>query len=180
MCRYAYKTYKRHYACFDCRKSFKEATPEDLARNSKDWADYNKAFIRWNSKKFAEAHPEKVEYLEETYRNRKFKCPECSEIMANLGLDFKAPKKDKVKEWKILRGLYKLGHSFSSCGCDGPGFIPKNKANYLAYLEKRKKGYEEKLSSKNEKVGDYDKKDFIAYWGRLIKAIDLEMKGIKN
>ena len=29
MCRYAQKTYKPHFACFECRKSFKQAPFED-------------------------------------------------------------------------------------------------------------------------------------------------------
>lgn len=30
MCRYAGKTYKSHYACFKCRKSFKQADSSDI------------------------------------------------------------------------------------------------------------------------------------------------------
>lgn len=176
MCRYAYKIYKYHYVCFDCRKSFKEATPEDLAKNSKDWSEYNKAFLRWDRKKFVEAYPEKVEYLERTYRNRQFKCPECNRIMANLGLDFKAPKKEKIKEWKILRGIYKLGHSFSSCGCDGPGFIPKDKNEYVEYLQKRKKLYQKNLNSRKEDLEGEELKSYLSYWANLIERLDLELK----
>lgn len=30
MCRYGMNTYKPHYACFDCRKSFKRRLPRDV------------------------------------------------------------------------------------------------------------------------------------------------------
>ncbi len=32
MCRYAYKTYKTHFACFECRKVFKKTPIEDYLK----------------------------------------------------------------------------------------------------------------------------------------------------
>lgn len=36
------------------------------------------------------------------------KCPECGELMANMGLDFESPKKDDVKNGNILKAYILL------------------------------------------------------------------------
>ena len=152
MCRYATKTYKIHFVCFECRKTFKKPPVEDLAIQNGDWEDYKKVF--WEptigpTRKFRKENPELVEYLTEKYKNRKEKCPDCGLIMTDLGLDFKAPKKDKVKEWQIIQGLYKSGKVFHTCGCDGIGFVPKNERDYKDYLLKRKLYYQNRLDSRS-------------------------------
>ena len=35
------------------------------------------------------------------FEQKEAKCPECGELMTNMGKDFKAPKKDNVKEWEL-------------------------------------------------------------------------------
>ena len=69
------------------------------------------------------------------------KCPQCSGLMASMGLDFKAPPKKDVKAWKYVQNLYAVGITFHSCGCSGPGYIPKNKEEILANLEQSKEQY---------------------------------------
>lgn len=172
MCRYAYKTYKAHYVCFDCRKVFKQPPPEDLARNSSEWEDYQNAFLKANFKKFQKEHPEKVAYLEKNYKHREFKCPECHQLMSNLGLDFKAPPQNKRKEWEIIRGLYVSGKMFLSCGCDGPGLIPKNKSDYVAYLEKRKSEYQKRLENRDKNLAGRELGDYLNYWNEKVKKIE--------
>lgn len=63
------------------------------------------------------------------------RCPQCSDLMANMGLDFESPKKDDVKEWNHIKDLYSVGITFHSCGCTGPGYIPKDKDRLIAYFE---------------------------------------------
>ena len=102
-------TYKPHYACFDCRKTFKRRL------------------------------------LGDTDSNRKTpiaaKCPECGQLMADMGLDFKSPAKDDTKAWQYLRSLYAVGITYHSCGCSGPGYIPATPDALVAYLEERLAGY---------------------------------------
>jgi len=74
------------------------------------------------------------------------KCPQCGELMANIGLDFAAPKKDNIKEWKHLKDLYSVGIAFHSCGCGGPGYIPKDKNALIAHLEEILSGYNKQLA----------------------------------
>lgn len=111
MCRYAMSTYKPHYACFSCRKTFKRRLIWDIDRE----------------KHANESIPAK--------------CPQCGELMADMGMDFKAPKKDNVKAWKHLSTLYSVEITFHSCGCNGPGRVPRNKEELVEHFEQIKKGY---------------------------------------
>lgn len=54
------------------------------------------------------------------------KCPECGNIMADMGLDFEAPKKKDLKAWNHFTLLYQVNITFHSCGCTGPGYIPSD------------------------------------------------------
>jgi len=181
MCRYAFKTYKIHFACFDCRKTLKKPPIEDLAIQNGDWKDYQNAF--WNyssakSNKFRKENPERTEFLTEKYQNRKEKCPDCGNQMADLGLDFKAPKKDKTKEWKIIKGLLKSGKAFYSCGCDGIGFVPKNKKKYKIYLLEKREYYQTRLENRDATLHKEKLSDYIERFNDLIKMIDTELKNV--
>lgn len=105
MCRYAqYGPYKRHFACFACRKGFKRAA---LARVG-DAAD--------------DPAP----------------CPECGRPMADMGLDFKPPKRTAVEHWEVLAFVYGRGFAYNSCGCDGPGYRPSRWVEVPGFLELHK------------------------------------------
>ncbi|WP_282081431.1 hypothetical protein [Aquimarina algiphila] len=114
MCRYGMTTYKQHYACFECRKTFKRKLLVDIDKG----AAYSKDF---------ESVPSK--------------CPKCSALMANMGLDFESPKKNDLKTWSHMKNLYKSGITFHSCGCSGPGYIPKNKPQLLEFLNEKREGF---------------------------------------
>ena len=106
-------SYKPHYACFNCRKTFKRKLMWDIRRDNKDLTEA--------------------------------KCPQCSELMANMGLDFESPKKDNIKEWNHIQELYSVGITFHSCGCTGPGYIPKDKDRLIAYFEEIINDYNKQL-----------------------------------
>jgi len=129
MCRYAMTSYKPHYACFNCRKTFKRRLMWDIKRDSKDVTEA--------------------------------KCPQCGELMANMGLDFESPKKDNIKEWNHIKDLYSVGITFHSCGCSGPGYIPKDKERLMAYFE--------------EIINDYNKQ--LVFWrNRVAPTTDKEIQ----
>ena len=69
------------------------------------------------------------------------KCPECGELMADMGMDFESPRKSDVKAWKHIQSLYQSGITFHSCGCIGPGYIPVDKEDLLRVLKLRKENY---------------------------------------
>ncbi|WP_276379625.1 hypothetical protein [Flavobacterium sp. H4147] len=135
------------------------------------------------------------------------KCPECEELMANMGLDFESPKKDDLKKWEHLKSLYSVGITFHSCGCSGPGYIPNSKEKLIEYFEEIKKTYLKNMefwrdrvepSTKKEKEQDYNrnwsklgeissnyKKEIVTnqegldYWHQKIKEIEEKINLIK-
>ncbi len=111
MCRYAmYGPYKEKWACFSCRKSFKQTS-------------------RWESAR--PIHPVKDS-------ERLVRCPHCGERMHNMGLDFKAPSQTDGEQWQKVAMLFANGYKFSSCGCDGPGPRPARLKEVAAFLEAQK------------------------------------------
>jgi len=115
MCRYAMTNYKPHYACFNCRKTFKRRLLSDI-ENKDDF-------------QLTEA-----------------KCPECGQLMANMGKDFEAPKKSDIKVWEQIKLLYSVGIAFHSCGCTGPGYIPNTPERLIAYFQELKDEYQTQLT----------------------------------
>ncbi len=179
MCRYAFKTYKHHYVCFDCRKTFKQPILEDIIIQNGDWNSYKQAFLNYNSEKsikFRTDNPKLIAQFEKQYRNKKYKCPDCNSEMNNIGLDFKAPKMNKIKEWEIIRSMYKLGNTFHTCGCDGPGYIPQNTIDYLNYLEEVKAAYQKRLNQRDKKFSKSELTEYLNYWNSKLSAITSEIK----
>ena len=112
MCRYAMTAYKPHYACFHCRKTFKRRLLGDVIEG-------------WSKEE----------------NETPAKCPECSNLMADMGMDFESPKKNNVKAWEHISLLYTVGVTFHSCGCSGPGYIPSNADDLIQHFVKIKKTY---------------------------------------
>lgn len=181
MCRYSFNSYKPHYVCFDCRKTFKQIILEEIIIRNGDWDFYRKAFFKPNSqqtKKFREENPELVDRLKKQYREKRYLCPDCGEGMNNIGLDFKAPKKDKIKAWEIVKSMYKLGNTFHTCGCNGPGYIPRKTSDYLNYLLEVKVKYQYKLADRKRKLTNTELNEYLEYWSSKLKLIELEIQRI--
>lgn len=68
------------------------------------------------------------------------RCPECGGLLADLGLDFKAPPARAVKRWRELASLWRAGITFHSCGCGGAGMVPSGSAALAAYLRRQRDG----------------------------------------
>lgn len=150
MCLYAFKTYKSHFACFDCRKTFKPRLNADLPGKRGRHSNYE---------------------------DREIKCPECGNYMVDLGREFKSPKKTDVKEWEIIKGFYIIGKHFQTCGCNGPGYIPKNRKDYEAHLTDVLLEYETSMAKCKKLTLEElpDKAARIAYWDSKITAIKAEL-----
>ncbi|CAD0220909.1 hypothetical protein KYG33_09985 [Chryseobacterium sp. D764] len=180
MCRYARKTYKSHYVCFKCRKSFKQPDAYDIIQRiekEKIYHNPNGKSIRKVGHVFTKAETKELEKMVSDIENRTVKCPECSNVMADLGKDFKAPKKTAVKEWRIVESLFKTGKCFHSCGCDGIGYIPKNPKDYETYLNTILKTYQEYLTACQKiHLEECPKKiEEIKYWSENIQKIKTEI-----
>lgn len=108
MCRYGMTIYKPHYACFNCQKTFKRRLLRDINKG-----------LQPSSKE----------------GSTPAKCPNCSQLMADMGLDFKAPKSNQHKAWQHLAKLYEVGITFHSCGCSGPGYVPRDQQELIQHFE---------------------------------------------
>lgn len=115
MCRYAMTRYKPHYACFNCRMTFKRKLLIDIGRQDKTLS-------------------------------KEAKCPNCGLLMADMGKDFEAPKKNDLKGWEHMKTVYTVEITFHSCGCTGPGYIPNTKDRLIAYFEEIKQEYQRHLN----------------------------------
>jgi hypothetical protein len=118
--------------------------------------------------------------LEQEYRNASHTCPECSGEMIDMGLDFKPPKQTDAKAWKTLQGMYRVGHAFHTCGCDGPGWIPSSTNDYRNYLASKKKGYEEQLLlvRKSSTLSSVEKAEAGEFWSSRIEAVEWEQRNL--
>jgi hypothetical protein len=128
MCRYAMTIYKPHFACFECRKTFKRR----LAADVEGTTDFTIAA----------------------------KCPQCGNLMADMGLDFESPQMNDLKAWKYIETLFIVGITFHSCGCAGPGYIPRTQENLLKYLERKKADFISNLQFWLRRIEPTGKKEF--------------------
>ncbi|MFD0588732.1 hypothetical protein ACFQZE_12095 [Paenibacillus sp. GCM10027627] len=107
MCRYGmYGPYKNIYACFNCRKVFKQKSAYELS---------------------------KIENAK-----REYKCPQCSEVMKDMGHDFQAPRQIDKKQWAKVQLLYQNGFTYHSCGCGGPGHRPAKLSEVEEFISSNK------------------------------------------
>lgn len=74
------------------------------------------------------------------------RCPQCGNYIADMGLDFAAPKKDNSKAWEHLKTLYAVGITFHSCGCTGPGYVPNTHEGLVAHFNTILRQYEQQLN----------------------------------
>lgn len=143
-------SYKPHYACFNCRKTFKRRLMNDIKRGAKSVVEA--------------------------------KCPQCGDLMANMGLDFESPKKDDLKSWEYIKSLYSVGIAFHSCGCSGPGYIPNSKEKLIEYFEDKKETYLKNMDfwrSRTEPVNKQEReKDYQKNWYELSRVSSQSKKEI--
>lgn len=61
-------------------------------------------------------------------------CPDCRGPLEAMGLDFKAPPKDDLRQWQKVEVLALRGIRYVSCGCNGPGPRPEDLRDVAAFL----------------------------------------------
>lgn len=177
MCRYSFNTYKHHYVCFDCRKIFKQYPTEDLIMRDGLWDSYKQAYlsrIPRKAEEFRDRNPKLVAVLD-GYFNRRYPCPQCRQDMHNIGRDFRAPAQHKIKEWEIIRSIYRTGHAFQTCGCNGPGFIPRKPEEHLEYLRDMEAYYRVRIAQRQTKT-PAELAEYLAYWQQKIEKVQAELR----
>ncbi|WP_282628416.1 hypothetical protein [Empedobacter sedimenti] len=99
------------------------------------------------------------------------KCPQCAGEMANMGKDFESPKMNDDKAWLHLKNLYEVGINFFSCGCTGPGYVPRDHEALLKHFENIRKHYFTELEFWRNRIEPETKqeriKDEQRNWGKL-------------
>ena len=94
------------------------------------------------------------------------KCPQCGELMANMGLDFESPKMEDLKKWEHIKSLYSVGITFHSCGCSGPGYIPNSKEKLIEHFEQLKTGYLKNIDFWRARIEPSDNKERDKDWNK--------------
>ena len=147
MCRYAFKDYKPHFACFDCRKTFKKVAMKDYFAQRGLAEAYDRLFHTSLSSKpyrdYVARYGTDCDAMSADYLATVGVCPQCSAQMAPMGLDFRAPPRDDCESWTIIQSLYEHGFSFTGCGCS-VGYSPPTKlsgmSDFLQRHSKRSEG----------------------------------------
>lgn len=149
MCRYAFHTYKSHFACFHCRRAFKKTAIDDYVKHQGIEREFRLLQSAHSSlKKRAAAESELgVTYaqIEEQYLADVSACPQCGGRMAAMGLDFRTPKQRDREAWDILTRLYDHGFSFKGCGCSVGYDPPRKLKDVAAWLTENSRSDGEKL-----------------------------------
>jgi hypothetical protein len=189
MCRYAmYGPYKSHYACFACRKAFKQPPIGDYfaaaGQNRNSYAELAELWSVGSRDDFERRQQQlgmRLAELEAEYGAAIRKCPDCSQPMIDMGLDFKSPRRSDTRAWRTLQGMYRTGHAFHTCGCNGPGWIPKSSADYKRYLDSHRSDYVKQLSHVEiqEQLTPDRKREAAEYWANRIEAIDMELRALR-
>ncbi|WP_196894772.1 hypothetical protein [Aureivirga marina] len=94
------KRYKRHFICVDCRKGFKKSNEKDFAEKNGELSLLLNAFYFSKPKK--KLSKKEKDALKLKYFERVEDCPQCNQKMKEVSMSFKAPAKNKLKEWKEL------------------------------------------------------------------------------
>lgn len=103
-------------------------------------------------------------------------CPECGGGMANMGKDFESPKQKDDKAWRHIKNLYDVGITFFSCGCTGPGYIPRDHEALLRHFEEVRGDYFKELEFWRKRIEPETKveriKDEQRNWKKLTVVSD--------
>ena len=55
-------------------------------------------------------------------------CVRCVRPQRHVGRDFATPKRSDVQGWEAVAAVLTAGYNYDSCGCNGPGWRPKNRS----------------------------------------------------
>ena len=94
-------------------------------------------------------------------------CPDCHQLLTDMGKDFKAPRRDATKQWAKAEALIKNGIRFSSCGCGGPGPMPQRLNEVEAFVEARAQSATEQVAEQARQERQRRKRErMLEIWNR--------------
>lgn len=102
------------------------------------------------------------------------RCPQCGLLMANMGLDFRAPKQDDEKAWATAGALFSVGITFHSCGCSGPGYRPRDPRALRAFLLGVREEYlaTVQLWRRDERAAPDERARALELWSERLAAVE--------
>jgi hypothetical protein len=110
-------------------------------------------------------------------------CPQCTQPMADLGLDFRPPPTTARKRWATIASLWRAGTTFHSCGCSGPGWRPTTPSALRTFLERQRDATLALLAHwvRTTAAGKLaaNRSDAIATFTRQLAAIDAELAALR-
>ena len=138
MCRYAFQTYKSHFACFACRKSFKKTALVDYVDHVGLNSAYEKILAVYQTPLKRREVEAKLgisyEEIQERYLADVSVCPHCGGRMASMGMDFRPPSRSDPEAWSVIQVLYENGFAFKGCGCSVGYAPPRHSADLPEWL----------------------------------------------
>jgi hypothetical protein len=108
-------------------------------------------------------------------QSKEAKCPQCKNLMANIGLDFESPKKTAIKALEHLQGLFAVRITYDSCGCGAPDYLPKNAKALKEHFENILEG----CIKEHKSCHEYNNDEAFNYWQEKISDISIKLASIK-
>ena len=78
-----------------------------------------------------------VKAVKPTRKHTDVSCPDCGGEVVSMGYDFKAPRRNDLKQWRKVELLARRGVLYHSAGWCGPGYRPKTLREVPQFLVER-------------------------------------------
>jgi DNA-directed RNA polymerase subunit RPC12/RpoP len=106
-------------------------------------------------------------------KDRPAQCPQCGLLLADMGLDFKPPPVSKAAAWNTVEALWVIGETFHSCGCNGPGFRPRQPNHLREFYKTILSDYRSHLDAWVKRApGDERERAVMEWRGRIQKVTE--------
>ncbi len=77
-----------------------------------------------------------------------------------------------------MAGMHKIGAIFQTCGCEGIGFVPASKSEYITYLQDKIDAFStrKRKAQEDAELNTYQRSAQVGYWeakrSRVAKVLE--------